>query len=44
VCVCVCVCVCVKHCNFYIRTLHLVTIKVYYSPTNAQVNVFKKQY
>jgi hypothetical protein len=29
---------------FYICTVHLDTIKVYYSPTNAQVIVLKKQY
>ena len=27
--------------NFYIRTVHLDTVKVYYSPTNAQVIVLK---
>jgi len=27
--------------NFYICTMHLDTIKVYYSPTNAQMIVLK---
>jgi hypothetical protein len=28
-------------CVFYVRTVHLDTIKVFYSPTNAQVIVLK---
>jgi hypothetical protein len=29
--------------NFHIHTVHLDTIKIYYSPTNGQVNVLKKK-